>query len=230
MELIKNEYPYYDFDSLNELRKQLLKNNKTLTVNDFGAGSKKLTSNTRSIKQITKYGIAQKKQAEFLYRLVNFLNPNSIIELGTSVGLTTLYLAKATPKATVYSLEGSNALVEFSGTLFKQEACANIKQLTGNFNDTFPQLLNSLPCIDFLYIDGNHAYEPTMHYFELALQKKTVQSVFVFDDINWSEGMQRAWKAIYQHEDVTLSLDFFNFGIVFFRKENREKEHFVLRF
>lgn len=230
MQLIKNKHPYYDFEILAKLRKQLVSNSQTLTITDFGAGSKKLNSNTRSIKQITKYGIAPKRQAEFLYRLVNFLNPHSIIEMGTSVGLTTLYLAKAKPNATVYTLEGSQALVDFSGALFKQEACANIKQLTGNFNDTFPQLLNTLPSIDFLYIDGNHAYEPTMSYFELALQKKTVQSVFVFDDINWSEGMQRAWKEIYQHKDVTLSLDFFYFGIVFFRKENKEKEHFVLRF
>lgn len=230
MELIKNPYPYQDFEKLNSIRKKLLQNAESIDITDFGAGSKKLNSNTRKIKDIAKHGIAPKKQAEFLYRLINYFNPQTIIELGTSVGLSTLYLAKAKPSAKVYSLEGSETLVNFSNQLFKQQDCKNIELLSGNFNNTFPQLLNKITTVDFLYIDGNHAYEPTLSYFNLALEKINPQSIILIDDINWSDDMQKAWIEIKQNEKVTLSLDFFHFGIVFFRPENKQKEHFMLRF
>ena len=230
MQLVNNSYPFSDFEILNEIRNQLKSSSEVISVSDFGAGSKKLNASHRSIKQIVKYGIAPKKQAEYLYRLINFLNPSSIVELGTSVGLTTLYLAKAAPKATIFTLEGCDNLAAFSTQLFKKQHQHHITSVVGNFNDTFPKLLNSITTIDFLYIDGNHTYEATMNYFNLALQKKNEQSVFVFDDITWSKGMLKAWKEICAHPEVTLSLDFFFFGIIFFRKEHKHKEHFTLKF
>jgi predicted O-methyltransferase YrrM len=232
MELIKNEHPFGDFEELNTIRKELQKNTTAIDITDFGAGSKKLKSNKRQVSDITKYGIAQKKQAEFLYRLLNKLNPKTAVELGTSIGLTSLYLSNAVPKSTIYTIEGCPNLYQFSKQLFKTSTgkASNIKSINGNFNTEFPKLLSRIDSLDFLYIDGNHAYEPTMNYFKLALDKKNSQSVFVFDDIYWSEEMQQAWKEICAHKDVTLSLDLFYFGIVFFRKENKEKEHFVLKF
>lgn len=230
MELIKNENPFSDFEELNTLRKQLQSNTTTIEITDFGAGSKKLNSNKRQINQITKYGIAQKKQAEFLYRLLNKFVPKTIVELGTSLGLTSLYLSKALPKSNIYTIEGCPNLFKFSKELFKTEGVKNITSINGNFNVEFPKLLSNIDTLDFLYIDGNHAYEPTINYFNLALEKILPNSIFVFDDIYWSDDMQKAWKEIYAHKDVTLSLDLFYFGIVFFKTENKEKEHFVLKF
>ena len=230
MELIKNEHPFGDFEELNTIRKQLQTNATPIEVTDFGAGSKKLYSNKRPINQIAKHGIAQKKQAEFLYRLLNKFAPETIVELGTSIGLTSLYLSKALPKSSVYTIEGCPNLYQFSKQLFKDQPNSNITSINGNFNNELPKLLSKINSLDFLYIDGNHAYEPTMNYFKMALEKKNTNSIFVFDDIYWSEGMQQAWKEICAHKDVTLSLDLFYFGVVFFRTENKEKEHFVLKF
>jgi predicted O-methyltransferase YrrM len=229
-ELIKNENPYSDFERLDELRKELLNNTTMLEIADFGAGSKKLSANQRSIQQIARHGIAPKKQAEFLYRLVNKFAPKTLVELGTSVGLTSLYLAKANSKASLYTLEGSESLVSFSKELFKKENVKNIISIAGNFDVTFPELLKRIEVLDCLYLDGNHAYEPTLRYFELALAKKHPGSFFIFDDINWSDDMQKAWQAVAAHKDVRLSFDFFHFGIVFFRTEQKEKEQFTLRF
>ena len=230
MELINNKLPFGDFTELDKIRKQLLANNTIIEITDFGAGSKKIKSNNRSIHQIAKHGIAQKKQAEFLYRLVNKFAPNTMIELGTSIGLTSLYLAKASPKSTVYTIEGCPNLFQLSNNLFKEQCIKNIQSINGNFNTELPKLLSQLNQIDFLYIDGNHAYEPTMNYFKIALEKKNSNSIFVFDDIYWSDDMQQAWKEICEHPEVTVSLDLFYFGIVFFRTENKNKEHFVLKF
>lgn len=229
-ELIKNDYPFQDFFELDKIRKQLLSNNTLLEIEDYGAGSKTLLSSTRLIKDIAKHGIAQKKQAEFLYRFINYFKPDTIIELGTSLGLTTLYLAKPCHHTKVYTIEGSKSLVDFSAQLFKAHKAVNIQSIAGNFDQELPALLDTLNKADCLYIDGNHSYEATIRYFKLALKKKHTQSIFIFDDIYWSQGMEKAWKEIYQHPEVTLSLDLFQMGIVFFRTENKNKEHFVLKF
>ena len=229
MELIKNNYPFGDFDALNSVRKKLLANTEILEITDFGAGSKKLGSNKRAVNQIAKHGIAQKKQAEFLYKLLNKFNPKNVIELGTSIGLTSLYFSKAIPRSAIYSIEGCPNLYQFSKQLFQTHQSKNIHLINGNFNTELPKLLNELPSVDLLYIDGNHAYEPTMKYFNLALEKKNADSIFIFDDIYWSDGMEKAWKEICTHPEVKLSLDFFQFGIVFFRTEHKAKEHFVLK-
>lgn len=234
-ELIKNKNPFDDFTHLNEIRLELLKNKTVISFVDLGAGSRKINStknntNQRTIRQIAKHGISQKKQAEFLYRVVNYFSPNVIVEIGTSIGLSTLYLSKAKSSATVYTLEGSEELVKFSKALFEKEGCRNIESVSGNFNESFPMLLQKLPQVDFLFLDGNHQYDTTVNYFNLAIKKKNSQSVFIIDDINWSSEMQRAWKYISEHPEVRLSFDFFQFGVVFFREEQKEKEHFVLKF
>lgn len=230
MELIENKHPFNDFEELNTIRHQLQNNTSVIEITDLGAGSRKLNSNKRAIKQIAKHGIAQKKQAEFLYRLINKFNPTTIVELGTSIGLTSLYLAKANAKSTLYSIEGCPNLFQFSKELFKENGIKNIQSINGNFNEEFPKLLSRLNTLDVLYIDGNHAYEPTISYFKMALEKRNANSIFIFDDIYWSEGMEKAWKEICTHPEVSLSLDLFYFGIVFFRTENKNKEHFVLKF
>ncbi|MBC7693964.1 MAG: class I SAM-dependent methyltransferase [Burkholderiales bacterium] len=230
MELIKNEFPFGDFEELNTIRKKIIKDSTVINYKDLGAGSKKLSSDKRLVKQITMHGIAQKKQAEFLYRLLNKFMPATVVELGTSIGLSTLYFSKASPRSDIYTIEGCLDLVEFSKKLFIEQQARNIQNISGHFDTAFPKLLQSLNHLDFLYIDGNHAYEPTMRYFTLALEKKNTNSIFVFDDIYWSAGMQQAWKEISAHPDVMLSLDLFYFGIVFFRTEQKNKEHFVLKF
>ncbi len=229
-ELIINPYPFSDFKKLKAIRKQLRSNYSSILVNDFGAGSRKLKTANRNISAIARYGIAQQKQAEFLYRLVNKFKPNTIIELGTSLGLTSLYLSMASAESTIYTLEGCTALHEFSNKLFATQKVKNIKSIIGNFNDTFAALLSSIDFPGLIYVDGNHAYEPTMHYFKMALANKNSSTIIVFDDIYWSKEMEKAWKEICAHAGVTLSIDMFYFGIIFFRTEQKNKEHFVLRF
>lgn len=230
MELIKNKFPFGDFEELNQTRKELLKDTTEIEYTDLGAGSKKLSSDKRIVKQIARHGIAQKKQAEFLYRLINKFNPPTIVELGTSIGLSTLYFSKAAPRSNIYTIEGCTDLVEYSTKLFQKHKARNIQTISGNFDTAFPKLLQSINSLDLLYIDGNHAYEPTMRYFNIALEKKNANIIFVFDDIYWSDDMQQAWKEICAHPEVTLSLDLFYFGIIFFRTEQKNKEHFVLKF
>lgn len=228
-EMIRNKHRHYDFEGLDKLRAQLLNSPESLSITDLGAGSRKLHTAHRLVKDIARHGMTQKRYAELLFRIANKYAPSTIVELGTSLGLTTLYLAKARPSAQVYTIEGSEALHHFATKLFEQQHQQNIKALAGNFDTAFPALLKELNSFDLLFIDGNHAKEPTLRYFELALQKKHTGSIIIFDDIHWSEGMEQAWDQIRKHPEVRISIDLFYMGIVFFRKEQKEKEHFILK-
>ncbi|MBC7862422.1 MAG: class I SAM-dependent methyltransferase [Bacteroidia bacterium] len=228
--VIKNEENYYAYDQLAKIRNELQKNNQTIAIEDLGAGSKHFKDGTRKIKDIARHGITSEKHSRLLFRLIDFFNCKTIIELGTSIGLNTLYLAAPSSKAKVFTLEGSKSLCNFSSDLFKKNKFKNIELIEGNFDETLKKTIEKIPSLDFLFIDGNHRMEPTISYFETALSKSHNDTVFVLDDIYWSEEMESAWRKIKDHPQVTLTIDLFQFGLVFFRKEILEREHFVLRF
>ena len=227
-EVFYNPNHFYDFDKLDVLRKALLKNKTNLVIEDFGAGSKLMPAANRKVNQIAKQGISSKKQSELLYRLVNFLNCKTVIELGTSIGLNTLYLAMPSPDNNVYTIEGSTELHKFAQTLAIENNITNVRFIHGKFDDELPNLLNQLSGFDLLYVDGNHRYTSTLNYFNVALQKYHNNSLIVFDDIYWSKDMTKVWEEIKNHPSVSLSIDTFYFGLVFFKQEIKTKQHIKL--
>ena len=227
-EVFYNPNHFYDFEKLDALRKTLLINNTKLVIEDFGAGSKLMPTKSRNVKHIAKHGVSSKKQSELLYTLVNFLNCKTVIELGTSIGLNTLYLALPLPDSKVYTVEGSAELHKFAQTLANENNASNIQFIQGKFDTELPKLFNNLQSFDLLYVDGNHRYEATHHYFTMALQKCHNNSVIIFDDIYWSEGMTQAWEEIKNHPRITLSIDTFHFGMVFFKEEIKMKQQLNL--
>jgi predicted O-methyltransferase YrrM len=228
--LESNKDDYYQFKELAAVRKELSENDSIIEITDFGAGSKAFKDNKRKISDLVRYGTSQPKFSELYFKLVNFSNAQFIIELGTSIGLNALYLAKANSSATVYTLEGCPELAKFSEALFEKQKLKNIFLINDTFEKAFPKLLKEIPKLDLLYVDGNHNYASTINYFKMGLEKKHNHSVFIFDDINWNGEMRKAWGEIKDHPEVTLSLDLFYAGIIFFRKEQKEKEHFVLKY
>jgi predicted O-methyltransferase YrrM len=221
-EVFYNKNGFYDFERFRKAREELLKSDTVLRIEDFGAGSRKLDSDKRKISEIAAHGISKQKQSELLYRLINYLNPKTIIELGTSLGLNTLYLAGAEKKADVFSIEGSPELVRFARELLREQKL-NCEVIEGKFDDKLPELLNRIDSLDLLYVDGNHTYEATVKYFKMALQKKNNDSVFIFDDIYWSIGMTRAWEEIKNDPAVTMSIDTFHMGFAFFKQEIKKR-------
>lgn len=222
-EVFYNHNSFYAFDKLQLLRKQLLLDQRELEIKDFGAGSRTFMGNKRKIAEIARKGNSSKAQSELMFRLVNFLQSQYILELGTSLGLNTLYLASANPKAKVISIEGDEGLLDFAKKLAQHAEIKNIEFINGHFDTALPELLEKTNRLDFLYVDGNHTYEATKKYFEVSLEKVGEEGVIVFDDIYWSEGMTKAWREIKKHPEVSLSIDAFYFGMVFFRSEMKEK-------
>jgi predicted O-methyltransferase YrrM len=229
--VLNDKTKYADYGQIEKIRTKLLSSRQLIEVEDFGAGSGKGFSKQRSIGQIASSSLKKPKYAQLLYRLVKYFQPQQVLELGTSLGITTAYLAAAKPAANVITMEGSVSIAEVARQNFQQLGLQNIKTITGNFDDTLPATVNELTFHpDFVFVDGNHRKEPTLNYFNQLLSKATANTVFVFDDIHWSREMEEAWKEIQLHESVTITIDLFFIGLVFLRKEQLEKEHFIIRF
>lgn len=211
------------------LKKQLVRDNRNITVTDFGAGSVSGVGNERKISYIARTSSKTKKYGRLLARLVHYFQPEKVLELGTSLGLSSAYLAMGCPKSKVFTIEGCSNIAELAHRNFQKLELSNINLINGNFDDKLPDILNSLKKVDFIFIDGNHQKNPTIKYFELCLTKAVNETVIVFDDIHWSSGMEEAWNEIRNHPSVTLSVDIFFMGIVFLRKE-LTKQQFIIRF
>lgn len=226
--IFSNKEGFYAFHELKQWRIDLLKNEKEIAIHDLGAGSNVLHSSTRKVSDIANYGISSVKQSEFYFKLINYFNCKTIIELGTSIGLNTLYLSMANPKAAIYTIEGDENLNAFAKEFFATKKTSNITALHGSFDSVLPSLLKELGCFDLLYIDGNHTCEATLRYFNMALAYKEPDSILIFDDIYWRKDMTKAWEEIKAHPEVKVTVDCFYFGMVFFKKELKQKEHFKL--
>ena len=221
---------YEDYKKTEGLRQKLLSDKTMLTIEDLGAGSSGVNANLRSVTSIARHAAKPKKYGQLLYRIVKHYQSKTIIELGTSLGMSTVYLSLANPEANIFTMEGATEIARRAVQNFKTLKIQNIKQVEGDFDHTLPAVLYHLPIVDLAFIDGNHRREPTENYFHWLLPKTNTDSILVFDDIHWSPEMEEAWKTIRDHPDVRCTIDLFFMGIVLFRKEFKEKQHFQIRF
>lgn len=228
---VLNDKKQYDcYTTIEQLRSQLLADKNVLTIEDFGAGSRTGATKQRSVQSIARAALKPRKFAQLLHRIATHYQCKHIFELGTSLGITSSYLASSSSAEKLYTLEGSAAIAQVASRNFNALQLNNIDQVVGNFDETFLPLLQTLPNIDLLYIDGNHRYEPTVRYFEQAFPHLHEYSIVVFDDIHWSREMEQAWNQVIADPRVTMSIDLFFIGLVFFRKEFKVKQDFSIRF
>lgn len=224
----RHDYPAYG--QVESLRKKLLADNSEVEVLDLGAGSSKVAGNRRKISSIAKNAAKPPKYGQLLMRMANYYQPQSILELGTSLGISTAYLSLGQPAASIVTLEGAPAIAAKAKSHFHQLGLENIRQVIGNFDDTLKNSLVDLKNVDFAFIDGNHQLEPTVRYFHEILSYSNNNSILVFDDIHWSREMEQAWEEIKQHPATRTSIDLFFVGIVFLRSEFREVQHFEVKY
>lgn len=221
----KTKFPEYL--ALKNYRNSLLANKNTIEVTDFGAGSRVFKSNSREISKIAQTAGISPKRAELLFRIVKYFQPETILEIGTSLGLATSALSLGNKNTYIQSLEGCyNTLSIAENTFYSYFPDFNIEFINTEFSE-FLKECSSKSKWNLIYFDGNHSQKATLEYFELLLPTITNDSVWIFDDIHWSEEMENAWKIIKKHPKVKVTIDTFQWGIVFFRAE-QEKEHFVI--
>jgi predicted O-methyltransferase YrrM len=227
--VIKDKNSFYAFDKVEAVRSKMLLSNEKIPVLDFGTGGEEKQQRMLSLSFIAEHFVKPAKEGQLLFRLVNHFSPQHILELGTSLGITTLYLATPDSGSKVVTIEGCPNTSAVASKNFQRAGVKNIILETGEFSHSLPKALSHFKKIDFAYFDGNHRKKPTLDYFSQSLAYHHTDSVFVFDDIYWSPEMAEAWNEIKNHPAVTISIDLYIMGILFFR-EAQPKQHFKLRF
>lgn len=216
------------FEKIEHLRNELLHQHNTIEISDFGAGSKIYKTNKRSISNIAQTSVKSKKYCELLYRISEWHKPDNVLELGTSLGISTAYLSLASKN--VITIEGCKNIAEIANQNFKKLQIKNIQLINNQFdyclNIELEKIKNQK---NLYYIDGNHKKNATIKYFETILQYATEIDILILDDIHWSIEMEEAWKYICQHKNITITIDLFWLGIVFLHK-TQAKENFIIRY
>lgn len=219
---------YIEYQIITDYRNSLIENKNYIEVTDFGAGSRVFKSNKRQIAQIAKTAGISRKRVELLFRMVQYFQPENVLEIGTSLGLATVALSLGNKNSKITTLEGCAETIKIADYRLQKTDVKNIKLINTEFLTFFKSSDFRLSTFDLIYFDGNHSKTATLEYFEQLLPTITNDSVWVFDDIHWSKDMEIAWEMIKKHPKVKVTIDTFQWGIVFFRAE-QEKEHFVVR-
>jgi len=213
---------------IEKLRANLLKTHSEIRVEDLGIGSKHFNSSTRMISDIANTSLSDLKFSLLYLRLARYIDAKNIIELGTSLGINTLYLAQK-KNARVFTFEGSESIAEVAQDTFEFASAKNIELIKGNIDSTLYSNLSRMPKADLVFMDANHQYTPTLKYFEWLLMNIHHKSIIILDDIHSSPGMEKAWKEICKHDLVYISIDLYRCGVLFF-DPSLNKQHVVLQF
>ncbi|MEN9447533.1 MAG: hypothetical protein RJA25_823 [Bacteroidota bacterium] len=229
-EVFEKELQYEDFAKIEKVRDELRSNDNIIDVVDLGAGSRAFKTSKRKISKIARKSVKKEKYGHLLFMMVRYLKANSILELGTSLGITTSYLASAHPNTHVVTVEGSESIAKIAQETFDKLNLKNIELVVGHFDNELHKICDKHLKFDLVFIDGNHREVPTINYFNTVLPCCHNDTILLFDDIHWSEEMQEAWEYIKNHEKVTCTIDIFEMGIVFLRKEFRQKQHMQITY
>lgn len=223
--IFEEEKPYYCYEKIEQEREKLLQNKKKIFISDYGTGN----SREQKISSIASRSLKKKKYAQLLFRLVNAYNPSNIIELGTSLGVTTAYLASVDSKTPCYTFDACSNSLAVAEKILEDCKIKNVTLIKGDINETLPLLLKSLNQVEFIFFDANHTKEATLNYFYQTVGKVSNKTIFVFDDIHYSDEMEQAWAEIKINKKVRVSFDLFSIGIIFF-DENLQKQDYICFF
>lgn len=208
-----------------KVRTNLLTSTQQIDMVDLGATSPHFQSQQRSLSKIAATSASPKALCELFMRLTSHIQAKAIVELGTSVGLTTLYLAHQ-PESHVTTFEGNKALIQVAFTHLEYFHKKNVKVIAGNIDQTLPDFIQNPAKIDFALMDANHRYTPTLRYFELLAKRIHTKGVIVMDDIYYSPEMEKAWTEIKRHPLVYSSVDLYRCGLLFFDPA-LNRQHYV---
>lgn len=219
---------HHQFDQIEEVRQQLLKDDRSISLRGFGAGSKHFSTNTRKINAIAKTSLTPRKFSMLYWAIAHYFSAKTIVELGTSLGTNAAYLAQKND-AVITTFEGESEIANIAKSAFKTLKLTTIELIEGDINTTLPNYLNKIHDVDLAFLDANHQFSATLQYFEGIVKKIHTGSVVILDDIHQSEEMEKAWAKIKSHPLVYCSIDLFRCGIVFF-DPSLNKQHVVLQF
>lgn len=216
---------YYCFKPIEARRNQLLNDQRSLPDADPGAGST-IPSKNLNVSDVARKSLVDTQYGQLLFRLVSHFQPKTVLELGTSLGISACYLSKAN-NAAVHTIEARADIAAIAKESFRLLQADNVILHQGLFDDILPNLLPILGKLDFVYLDGNHQFDATLRYVKMIQPFLHDESVLIVDDIRWSEGMIDAWEELCAMNDFHVSIDLLRMGILM-KRAHQKKEHFIL--
>lgn len=214
---------YYVFKEIEEIRLSLKSNPKTVKIEDLGSGKNRV----ETVSGIAKKSLKPRKQAQLLFRVVNHFKFQNILELGTSLGITTLYLANVSKNSKCITLEGIADIAKVASDNFSLLDNQNIELVLGNIDVTLKEQFSKGP-FDFVFMDANHRYQPMKKYFQQITEHLADGAIIVIDDIHHSREMELFWKEAILNNKITTSIDIFHMGILFTNPYLKNKNYTLL--
>lgn len=224
----------YDFSSkkvyqaIEGQRKKLLNDDSNVECTEF-AGDSPLVKNKINRVSVLAKRLKKPRIAQLIFRLAVHSKAQNMLVLGANLGMTTAYLAKGNPQAHLIVIEECSATANIAFQVFKELDLTNVALQIGNFNSLLPKAVAEVKGLDFVYLDGRYTKETILNYFNCCLSKFNEYSLLIISDINQNQDMKEAWAAIKNRSEVTVTVDLFWVGLVYFRK-GQAKEHFKLKF
>jgi len=200
------------------VRKRMISDHRSIIVKDIGSGSEKLKTNLRKVSDIARYSSVPQKYGILLSKIAAEFGESYMVELGTSLGISTMYIAAQCPDSVVYTVEGCPATAEIAKENFRKAGMKNIEVVNGSFDEVLSEIINGNKKPALVFIDGNHRKEPVINYFNKIAEIIDNHAVIIIDDIYYSRDMEEAWKEIKRNKKVSVTVDIFRMGIVFFRE------------
>ena len=228
--VLNDKRDFYAYSDVEKLRKKLLDDESKIAIKDFGAGSALPQSKNFSVADIAKRSAVTPKRGQLLFRIANYYRPQTMLELGTSLGISASYLSLGNTDSKMITIEGSPEIAVCAQKNLDSLSLENVKLIHGNFDDELPSVIAHHSPFDLVYVDGNHRKEPVLKYLNMLMNHMSSLSVIIFDDIHWSKEMEEAWLEIYNDPRLLMTIDLFFFGLVFFREDFRRKQHFAIRY
>ena len=216
---------YYAFQQIENLRSKLRNDNRILDIKDHGIGADR----REAVSSVANNAIKSRKYAQLLYRMVHYFKAHNVLEFGTSLGVTTSYLASPSTGINCVSLEGSSQIAQVARENIDSLGIKNVEIVVGDIAATLSTVLTKIEKLDFVFFDANHQSQAVINYFEQCLAKVHNDTVMVFDDIHWSDDMEGAWRKIQKYNEVKSTIDLFQIGIVFFNSD-LNKKHYKMRY
>ncbi len=229
--VLRDKTVYPEYHQIEKHKKHISKDKTVIETVDFGARAenKPFTTTLQKTGDIVKRRSQRKVQARLLFRLSRYFQPQTLLEFGTAAGISTAYLKMPVPESKMITLEGCPRLAAVAAGNFKKLKIKNTDISVGDFAVTLPKVLKQFDKLDLVFFDGNHRREPTLDYFNQCVKLAGENTLFIFDDIHWSPGMEAAWNTIKKDDRISISIDLFWFGLVFFRS-GIMKQDFIIRY
>jgi predicted O-methyltransferase YrrM len=220
-----NDRWYYAFEDIEMVRSRMLQSTVMLQMMDYGAGGNCQTREV-ALKDLAARSASSGEQGRMLFYLLQHLQPTSVLELGTSLGIGTMYMWSGVPSASVVTIEGCLDCAKVAASNFEILEARNIRGVSGSFEEKLQGVLDAMKVVDAVFMDGNHRTEPTLRYFEQILPFAATNTVFIFDDVHQSPEMERAWQQVKENPSVMLTIDFYELSLVFINPDIKTKQHF----